>query len=165
MKACSHIRRYRETDLHQAVKVFKDSIIEIGPEKYNSIQLEAWSSYPDDINEFNLILDEGVTYVAEAEDKIVSFGTLNPADHVEFLYTLKKYSKMGIASSIYHMLESHARLNGIHKIHTEASKIARPFFIKAGFEIVEKVIVIRNNIEFERYRMSKELSCHKPEGL
>ena len=157
MKARSTIRRYKTSDLQHVVEAFKNSIIEIGPEQYNSKQLEAWSSYPDDINEFNLLLREGVTYVAEDEDKIVSFGTLNPADHVEFLYTVKKYSKMRIASSIYKMLESHARLNGIQKIHTDASKIANPFFIKAGFQIDEKEIVIRNNIEFERYKMSKEL--------
>ena len=155
------IREYKASDLTQVVKVFKDAVIETGPEQYTSEQVKVWSSYPADLDEFNTILLQGLTYVAQEEDNIVSFGTLYPVDRIEFIYTIKKYSNMGIASSIYKMLENHARDHSVPKIFTEASIIAKPFFIKTGFKIEGKETVIRKNTEFQRYRMSKKLSYNQ----
>jgi len=151
------LRLYRRSDLQEVVQLFKDSVIEIGIEQYNAEQVKIWSSYANEINNFHSILDEGITYVAVVQGKLVSFGTLHPTDQIAFIYRIKEYSKMGVASKIYKILENHSKQSGVRKIHTEASKIAKHFFLKNGFIIVEKEIVTRNEVEFERYKMLKAL--------
>ena len=62
---------------------------------------------------------------------------------------------------------------GVTEIHTEASRISRPFFEKHGYFLVEIEHVIRFDVEFERFRMTKKIranqalqhndpSCHVP---
>ena len=152
------LRPYWESDLMRVVRLYRNSVIEIGPQEYSPQKVEIWASYPDDIDGFNSILLNGVTYVTETKDGLVSFGTLNPLNHLAYLYTIKEYSRRGIATSIYIQLEKHAVNSGILEIHTEASKIAGPFFLKQGFKIVEEEIVIRKGVEFERFKMTKKLA-------
>lgn len=151
------LRKYRESDLLNVVEVYRESVMSIGPEQYNEDQVKVWSSFPDDFDDFNNLLYSGHTYIAEFNNKLISFGTLNPIDHIAFIYTLGNYSKKGIASSIYFKLEQIAIQNGVFEIYTEASKIAKSFFVKVGFEIAEKEIAIRKELEFERYKMIKKL--------
>lgn len=152
------VREYNKSDITGVIEVYRKSVKEIGPEQYNLEQVKVWSSYPDNADDFQNILIGGITYVAQCNSQLVSFGTLNPIDHIAFIYTIKNYSKKGIANSIYYRLETQAIQHGVTEIHTEASTIARYFFLKVGFSVVEKEIVKRKKTEFERYKMIKRLS-------
>ncbi len=152
------IRQYKGVDAKAAAKVYRDSVTEIGIEQYDPLQVEVWASYSDEKEAFTDMLETGFTLVAESTEGIVAFGTLNPANHVSLLYTLKAYSRMGIGSAIYRELERHAVSKGVTVLSTDASKFSRPLFHKAGFQIVEREIAVRKGVQFERYRMKKELS-------
>jgi len=151
------IRKYKSTDAEAATQVYKRSVAEIGPEKYSPEQVEAWASYPGDFEEFYETLESGSTIVAESQGAVVSFGSMSSREHLSYIYTLKEYARRGIAASIYKELEKYAAQQGAGRIVTEASLISVPFFESMGFTELEKEIVNRKGVEFERVRMKKTL--------
>ncbi|MFO1446908.1 MAG: hypothetical protein U1F61_01925 [Opitutaceae bacterium] len=70
----------------------------------------------------------------------------------------KSSSALLVASRLETPFESgQAVSRGVAAIHTEASRISRPFFGKQGSTWVEIERVDRFGVEFERFRMRKAL--------
>jgi len=152
------IRRYKPEDAEAISELYRKSVTEIGIERYSKAEVDAWASYADEIEELRHRLAEGLTLIAECENRMAAFGQLKPADHVEFLYTLKDFARMGIATAIYRRLEDAAIASGAKVLHTDASRVSRPLFEKMGFFLVEAVIEERKGVKIECFSMKKELS-------
>ena len=156
------IRRFDFQDAEELARVYRDAVHTIGPQAYTQRQVEAWAVYPDDIEEFRSRLSRGLTLVAEEEGRIIAFGQLEPDDHLAFLYCAGNRCRRGVGSAIYQVLEAHAFQKGISQIHTEASRISRPFFTKHGYSLIEVEHVNRFGVEFERFRMVKSKPGNYP---
>jgi len=152
------IRRYRPEDAEAISELYRKSVTEIGIERYSKAEVDAWASYADEVEEIRYKLSGGLTLIAEVGGRMVAFGQLKPPDHVEFLYTLKDFSRKGIATAIYMRLEDAAVSAGAEVLHTDASRISRPLFEKMGFFLVEAVIEVRKGVKIECFSMKKELS-------
>jgi len=156
-----NIRRYRPEDAEAIARLYEKSVREIAIEKYTPEEVDAWASYADEIEELRHRLAEGLTLVAEDGVMIVSFGQLKPVDHIAFLYTLKDYSRKGIASVIYKLLEDHAAMKGTEYLTTDASRISKPLFKKLGFKLVCTVVERRKGVDIECFKMKKDLRGNK----
>lgn len=152
------IRPYQSTDAEAIAAIYRDAVIGIGSTVYDAEQVAVWSAYPDDIEEFRQMLQQGLTLVAVAEEQLAAFGQLNPLDHIAFLYTASQFARQGYASQIYQPLETFAMQQRIKQLHTEASRISKFFFLKMGYHIIETEFVERQGVEFERFKMAKTLS-------
>lgn len=152
------IRRYRPEDAEAISELYRKSVTEIGIERYSKAEVDAWASYADEVEEIRYKLSGGFTLIAEVGGRMAAFGQLKPTDHVEFLYTLKDFSRMGIATAIYMRLEDAATAAGARVLHTDASRISRPLFEKMGFFLVEAVVEERKGVKIECFSMKKELS-------
>lgn len=151
------IRDYRTSDAEALAELYRDSVIGIGASAYDSQQITVWSSYPENIEEFRKLLSLGLTLVAVEDSLLVAFGQLNPSDHVAFLYTATHFARRGYATEIYNRLEAYAVERCVKRLHTEASRISKHFFLKMGFHIVETELVERQGVEFERFKMEKSI--------
>lgn len=151
------IRRYRPEDAEAISDLYRKSVTEIGIERYSRAEVEAWASYADEVEELRHRLAEGLTLIAECGGRMAAFGQLKPANRIEFLYTLREFSKMGIATLIYRRLEEAAIASGSGVLHTDASRISRPLFEKMGFTLVEAVVEERKDVKIECFFMKKEL--------
>ena len=151
------IRRYRPEDAEAISDLYRKSVTEIGIERYSPAEVEAWASYADEVEELRHRLAEGLTLIAECRSRMAAFGQLKPANRVEFLYTLKDFSRMGIATLLYGRLEEAAIASGSRVLHTDASRISRPLFEKMGFFLVEAVVEERKGVKLECFVMRKEL--------
>jgi len=65
---------------------------------------------------------------------------------------------------LYREIESALLLAGIKALFTEASLVARPFFRRQGFLIVEEQIVSRRGVAFRRYAMRKSIKAADESG-
>ena len=155
-----NIRRYRPDDAEAIARLFEKSVREIAIERYTLAEVEAWASYADEVEEIRHRLAEGFTLVAETDGSLAAFGQLKPIDHIEFLYTLKDCSRMGIATAIYRRLEDHAMMKGAECLTTDASRISKPLFEKLGFIVECPVIEKRKGVELECFKMRKELRAN-----
>ena len=156
-----NIRRYKPEDAEEIAGLYRRSVREIAIEKYTQEEVEAWASYADEVEEIRHRLAEGLTLVAQAGDGLVAFGQLKPVDHIAFLYTLRDYSRMGIASGIYKRLEDHAVIKGAEHLTTDASRISKPLFERLGFKLECPVVENRKGVELESFKMRKELRANR----
>lgn len=155
------IRRYKPEDAEGISGLYEKSVREIAIELYTPEEVEVWASYADEIEEIRHRLAEGLTLVAESGNTPVAFGQLKPVSHIAFLYTIKEYSRMGIATEIYKRLEDHALDKGAQYLTTDASRISKPLFERLGFQLECPVIEKRKGVELECFKMKKELGANK----
>lgn len=156
------IREYQSSDAESLATIYRDAVIGIGSTVYNAKQIEVWSSFPENLEEFRHSLSQGFTLVALEAGQLVAFGQLNPLDRVAFLYTATQFSRKGYATKIYQQLEDYAIAQNVPHLRTEASRISKYFFLKMGFSVVEREIVDRKNTQFERFKMEKTLLTSTP---
>lgn len=159
------IRRFKISDTPSVVKVYRDAVRRIGPTAYSPEQIAAWSRYPTDEEDFGQRLTEGYTLVMEENGIIYAFGQLHPRNSFAFLYTMGDTHKKGLGSQLYNALEDHAFADGVIDMHTEVSRIARPFFEKRGFTLDEVVRNIHFGVEFEWYRLSRSAEVARAHRL
>lgn len=150
-------RIYCADDTPHVKRVFKDAVLNIGMHSYSEKQVHTWATFADD-PEFDDQLKQGITIVAEQQDEVVGFGQLHPLNHIALLYVDSHHANKRIGSALIKRLERHAEDSGMKAISVEASKIARPFFEKQGYSVLEKEVIHRNGVEFERYLMHKRIA-------
>ena len=151
------IRLFHEQDAEQIAQLFHDAVREINIRDYSSNQVNAWA--PDDIHFRNWakICSERLTYVADDQGVIAGFGELELSGHIDCFYCHKNYQRMGVGRKIYCAIEAKAYELGIHRLYTEASITAKPFFLHMGFEIIREQQVERRGESFVNYSMQKFL--------
>jgi putative acetyltransferase len=153
-----NIRQYQVSDAEAIAEVYRDAVIHIGCDFYSPAQIKIWSSFPENIEEFRQSLKQGLTLIAIEVKNISAFGQLYPDDRIAFLYTAKQYACKGYATAIYQRLEQTAIAKGVKFLKTEASRVSQFFFLKQGFAMIEPEIVVRQDREFERFKMQKKIA-------
>ncbi len=153
------IRLFEKQDAEQIAILFHQTVREVNINNYSMNQVKAWA--PDDIyfRDWVGVCSERFTYVADDNGTIAGFGELECDGHINCFYCHKNYQRMGVGSKIYHAIEAKARELKIHRLYTEASITAKPFFLHMGFSIVKKQQVERRGEAFINYAMEKLIAA------
>jgi putative acetyltransferase len=151
------LREYRCGDEAALAALYRDAVHNICCDAYDARQVQAWAAYADE-ERFRHQLRLGLTLMAVCGARIAAFAQLHPADHVALLYTAAAFARHGYATRLYAALEARASAAGTQRLLTEASRIARHFFLKMGFRVIEPQVVERHGVAFERFRMEKQIA-------
>lgn len=151
------IRLFEAQDAEQIARLFHTTVREVNLQHYSSNQVRAWA--PDDIHFRNWVeaCSNRFTYVADDEGVIAGFGELEPDGHIDCFYCHKNYQRCGVGSQIYRAIEAKAIELSVHRLFTEASITAKPFFQRQGFSVVKEQQVTRRDETFINYAMEKFL--------
>ncbi|MCP5450893.1 MAG: GNAT family N-acetyltransferase [Gammaproteobacteria bacterium] len=154
------LRPYTSSDLESVAHLFTASIHGLAIGHYDATQRATWALQPPDLSEWNERLNGLHTVVAENDDnELAGFLSYAMNGYIGLLYVSPRYPRRGVASLLYREIESALLLAGIEALFTEASLVARPFFQRQGFLIVEEQIVSRRGIAFRRYAMRKSIKA------
>jgi len=132
------LRDYTRRDAEDLAEVYRDAARNLGRIAYTEEQTRVWALHPEDLEQFRATLALGWTLCAVEADRPVAFGQLHPADHIAYLYCRSEYARRGYGSTILARLEAHARASGVTRLRVEASCVARPFFERFGYLVVEE---------------------------
>jgi GNAT superfamily N-acetyltransferase len=157
------LRSFQTTDTDVLVKIYRDTVRRIGPDFYTASQVEAWAIYPEDVDDFAHRLSRGHTLVAEKDGIVHAFAQLDPIDFVSFIYTSADVSRCGVGTRLLDALEAYAFSRGVTTIRTEASRIAKAFFHKRGYQLENLLHLTHFGVEFEWYCMAKTQTWTWPE--
>jgi putative acetyltransferase len=157
MSANAILREYRLEDLSSVIEVYRDAVREIAPALYTPEQVNAWAAFAEHGGELAEMLAQGYRLVIESEAGVDAFAVLDPPDYVSLLYCRARASRRGHATRLLAALEHEAARRGIARVHTAASLISHPFFLRHGYAVDTTERVERNGVDFDRYRMSKRL--------
>jgi putative acetyltransferase len=94
---------------------------------------------------------------SDERDRVVAFIDLESDGHIDRLFCAPEAAGRGIASRLYDGIETAAREQGLGRLYTEASELARRFFERKGFVVLERQDKILRGVPIHNYRMEKAL--------
>lgn len=150
-----NIRDYRLSDRGVAVDIFHSAVHALTASHYTKEQRDAWAPHPPDPEYWQRRLAERRVRVAEEDGRVIGFIAFNDDGHIDLLFTAPAFSDRGVATDLYQDAEAILVRCGVSVVFTEASVVARPFFERMGFHVVDEEAVTRSDIELPRYRMVK----------
>ena len=152
------IRAYCPRDLSCITKLFRETVHHIGAGHYSREELDAWA--PADLRpaDWQPRLARNAGLIAEDRAKIVGFAELSPDSFIDMIYVHKDHQCQGIATALLAALEAKARMDGLERLETNASRMAKPFFARRGFRLLTAQMVERSGVRIENFRMEKTIT-------
>jgi putative acetyltransferase len=151
------IRKGQLEDLAELQLLFVETIKSVCKTDYNSEQIEVWTNSIKNKKRWNEIMINQFVLVAQIENRIVGFTSLDKGNYIDLLYVHRDYQEQGIARKLYTNIEELAKQQGQIELKSDVSKTAKPFFEKVGFKVLNEQIVVRQNIELINFKMTKKL--------
>lgn len=151
------LRRASTNDLSELQQMFVDTVMAVCIEDYSIEQLKAWASGVENTQRWADILALHYFLVAELDNKIVGYISLDSTGYIDLLYTHKDYQKQGIADTLYTEVEKEARQMKVSVLCAHVSKTAKSFFEKKGFVSINEQKNHRQGIEIINYFMTKKV--------
>ena len=149
------IRIGQISDLAEIQKLFSDSITFVCSKDYSQIQIDAWKTAALKLERWQMIVENQFFIVAEFDNKIVGFASLENDNYIDVLFVHKDYQRQGIAQRLFDTILKEAnRLNSLF-ITADVSITAKPFFESNGFLVVKEQIQQRNNVDIVNFKMQK----------
>lgn len=151
------IRPLAVDDAAAVARIFFCAVHEGTREHYSYTQRLAWGGEEVSPDAWRARL-EGVTgFVAELEGEPVGFMTIEASGYIDFAFVLPSMAGAGVGFRLYEAVETKARAFEARELTTNASKPARPFFQRQGWEVVTEQIVERQGVRLTNYKMRKAL--------
>lgn len=144
-------------DLAEMQELFVNTIKNTCKNDYSKEQIDVWTSSVENKERWKEKLKKQYLIIAEAENKIVGYGSLENGNYLAFMYVHQNYLRQGIANKLYIKLENETKRLGYTSIDSDVSLTAKPFFEKNGFKTIKENINLINGIEIINFRMRKEL--------
>lgn len=147
------------TDLDEIKELFTATITTVCTNDYTPEQIAVWASTVENSHRWYDAVASQFFLLAEIDDKIVGFASLENNTHIDFMYVHKDYQRQGIAETLMNELETEARDLHAMALTSDVSKTARPFFERIGFDVITKQLNPRKGVEIVNYKMSKKLTA------
>jgi len=151
------IRHVKISDLAEMQEMFVNTISAICKYDYSADQIRVWTATIENSQRWIDKLTSQYFRIAELENKIVGYASLEHNDYLDFLYVHKDYQRMGIANSLYAEIEEEAIKRKATILNSDVSETARPFFEKKGFNVMTPQKNIIKDVEIINYKMMKRL--------
>lgn len=149
---------FKMDDLEQLHKIFYESVHGIGVLAYTKAQCDAWAPADFDSYYWSMRLKQLRTLFAQVDGKKVGFISYRSDGYIDFLYVLPEWKGKNIAQTLYNRAEFEllSRPNVI-QLTTDASYLAKPFFQKNGFHVIQKNEVYLRGETLINFTMKKTL--------
>jgi putative acetyltransferase len=160
------IRPYQADDLVAVANVFTESVHELAAEHYDAAQRATWAQRPPDLDAWATRLAPLITLVAEEDGQVAGFLSYTTSGYIDLLFTSPRFARRGVASQLYAQVEAELTAHAPLTLSTHASLVARPFFERQGFSVIQEEEVERGGLMFRRFVMEKRLGmegCSEPE--
>ncbi len=151
------IRRALLDDLTEMQKLFVETIETVCKKDYLPEQIKVWTSSIEHTNRWTDKLQKQYFLIAQIENKIVGYSSLQDKDYLDILYVHKDFQRQGIANVLYTEIEKEAIKRGSKILNSDVSVTAKPFFEKKGFKLQSEQKNIINGVEITNFKMTKDL--------
>jgi len=156
------IRSYRHSDAGAVAALTLAAIRETGLRAYSPAQTEAWAARYS----VQRLLDgaakgEVILVAADDADHPLAYTVLEDGGHLDMLYCHPAHTGKGLGLALLAAAEAAARAQGVTRLFTEASELARPVFTRAGYAVVHRrdftIASAAGEVAIHNYAMEKHL--------
>lgn len=168
------VRQARTDDAAAMARLLQRSVAGLGPRHYDKGQVRAWETLLPNAQDCcqRIEQEDRVGWVAVLANSTLDGETdsnntqntvvglmdfVTPNGYLDCAYVDPDYSRCGIASSLYHRLETYARTISCPLISTHASEGAKLFFLRHGFRVLCRQDIFIGSVRLWNYEMEKNL--------
>lgn len=151
------MRAYRTSDAGCLAQVFNRAVREGTVGAYDADQRAAWASAMDTPPDWSQRLSEEITLVAERDGQVAGFMTLGRDGFLDLAFVLPEAMGTGVAAALHDRVLVEAEARNLSRLTTEASHLARRFFIKQGWRELGEVKVSLGGSTLTSFSMEKRL--------
>jgi putative acetyltransferase len=153
------IRTFEPGDEHALRDIHLASITRVGPLAYNPAQVAAWASKtrePAEWREWHSYGDR-ITIAFTSTGVPAAFALLEADGHLDMLYCHPQHVRQGHALRLVQEASAFGRQAGLSTITTDASELARPVFLAAGYTMEHRQDFLLAGVPIHNYAMCKDL--------
>jgi putative acetyltransferase len=133
------IRPYRGSDAEAIAALTLAAIRTTGLRAYSPEQVSAWSARFSAERVLEWVAKGSTILVAvDDADRAIAYTVLETDGHLDMLYCHPEHAGKGLALALLEAAETAARAQGTARLFTEASELARPVFVRAGYELLHR---------------------------
>ena len=143
-----------KSDIAELSKIYGESVELLAPELYTPEQVKAWADFANEAEFEDFILGNKTWLDLEGKE-IRGYCGYGEDGHIASLYISPKHSRKGVGGALLSHVLKEAQEEGIKSFYTEASFLSKVLFERHGFIVSEVEHLIRNGVEFKRYKMIK----------
>jgi putative acetyltransferase len=134
------VRLFRDTDAEAVAGLTGAAIRTIGARAYSQEQVAAWAARHPGPERFLASAAKGDTIIlaVNAEDTPIAYTLLEADGHLDMLYCHPDHAGRGLAMRLLAEAEKRAIADGIERLFTEASELARPVFERVGYRLMHR---------------------------
>ena len=151
------VRGFHLDDALPTGQIYFDAVRLGTRDHYNETQRKAWAPQVPDKEDWCGRLASQTTMVAEFADTVVGFMTLNDDGYIDLAFVAPKFIGKGVAKKLYDHILAVAVAQGMGRLHTEASLLAKPFFERQGWSVVKRQSVRTRGVQLTNFVMEKHL--------
>ena len=153
------LRAYAPADAGTLAALYERSVRVGAAGAYSPAQLAAWAAGPEDVHDWAERLAGQITIVAEVGEAVAGFMTLGHDGHLDLAFVAPEAKGTGVAAALHDRILAEAAARGIARLTTEASHLARRFFLKQGWrEIASQEVALRGQ-RLTNFAMEKTLGA------
>ncbi len=151
------IRSFTTEDAANCAQLFYDAVHFGTQAHYTAAQRQAWAGKVPETGEWAKRLGGQTTVLAIKGQIISGFMTLDGKGYIDLAFVSPQYAGCGIGRYLYQSIEKRARQAKLARLHTQASRVAKPFFEKMGWTVISSHTNKRGSIELPNFQMEKHL--------
>lgn len=129
------IRRFRPDDAAPTRAVFHAAVRIGAAGHYPEADLIDWSPSPDPSPEWGPWLHSHFTVVSEDGARVTGFFMMEADGYLNMAFVLPECRGTGLADRLYQAILAEARARGLTRMTVVASRLARPFFARRGWQL------------------------------
>jgi putative acetyltransferase len=155
-----NIRTHLPGDAKPIADLFYRAVHAIDDDTYSAAQKSAWApvNTEERLQYWYERIEMKRPFVAEYQDQVVGFIELEPNGLIDCLYIDPDFQNQGLAGQLYQQAVNEASHFGLKELTTFASKEARPFFERRGFNVDYENQVEKEGQTLTNYYMKKSLT-------
>jgi putative acetyltransferase len=153
------IRPFRSSDADDLARIFFAAIHEIAKHYYSEEQVNAWAPVMPTAERFVQRGADGRLLLVAVNDSggPLAYGDLEADGRIDHLFCRPDAAGTGVTSVLYDHIEAAGADRGLTRLFVEASEPARRFFLKKGFEVVERRDFELSGIPIHNFAMEKQI--------
>lgn len=158
MKHEISIRDYQPGDVQALANIFYNTIHRVNIQHYTKDQVDVWAPLSSlETEGWAKKFPRTKPIIAIVGDEIVGFAEFEPDGHIDSFYCHHEWINKGVGSTLMEEILQKAKNNHIHRIFSEVSITAKPFFEKHGFNIVIQQTIVRKGVELTNFKMERTI--------
>lgn len=155
------IRQFQDRDAPAAASLFFEAVQTGAKAAYTQEERNAWAPSIPDVTTWRDRMAAQYSVVAYRADKLLGFMTLTEEGVIDLAFVLPQEMGSGVAGKLYDEIIKQARARKLLTLQTRASHIARRFFEKRDWTVVQQQTAVRGDVELINLLMELNINSEE----